>query len=178
MSETLQTKPSGRARDYTVDEVEAGLMAMVELNGNSSAASRRTGIPDATLRCWRNKTEKERYLKIRAERMPELRDKAAERNERAAEEEIEVAGKLVERMKQKLEADELDLPDRDLAGAIRNLDVGAKLHTDSARDLRGETSVTVVQHRSFKDVQRALQAKGVDFELPSEEVPEAKEIEG
>ena len=61
--------------------------------------------------------------------------------------------------------DKLDeIPARDLLGAVRNAAVTVGVHSDKARDLRGEPTA-VVEHRSPKQVLKALEAMGIEVEV-------------
>jgi hypothetical protein len=88
--------------------------------------------------------------------LPELKAKLAAQHEDLARRQIEVSAKLTDRLEK--EADEL--PIRDVSTAQRNLDVGSGIHSDKAKDLRGDPSL-IVERRSLQEIERRLGELGL-----------------
>lgn len=63
-------------RKPTIDKIESGLMAVVAEGNNLAAASRRSGVPAATLKAWRD------------DRYPEMFSRLKERYEREVEDQV------------------------------------------------------------------------------------------
>ncbi len=88
--------------------------------------------------------------------MPRLKAEMADEHSALAHRGMEVEHKLLDR----LEAEADDIPARDLPGAIRNVGVGAGIHTDKARDLRGDPSMVVRREtRSVEELIHLIQTK-------------------
>ncbi len=95
--------------------------------------------------------------------MPQLRAHLARKHTQLAEQQIEVSARLTNEMVTRVENGE-ELPLRDLAGAVRNFDVGSGIHTDKSRELRGEPTYIVTEHRDVAQILRELQGEGVNVE--------------
>jgi hypothetical protein len=103
--------------------------------------------------------------------LPRLKDELADQHTDLARYQMDVSRNFTER----LELEASDLKARDLPGAIRSLDVGSGIHSDKARDLRGDPSA-VVEHRSASDIMRKLKQMGLVIEAEGEEVESPPEL--
>jgi hypothetical protein len=88
------------------------------------------------------RTQVERYLRLRAELVPRIHAKIAQECEDSAE----LAGQLERRMLAKLGEDFEKLPPRDQPGAIRNVATVKVINVDNAALLRGQPA-EIVEHR-------------------------------
>jgi hypothetical protein len=114
-----------------------------------------------TLRDWRN-ADSLGYHKLQQNVLPEVRERAAEMHTDLAEREVELSGRLVSDLGERMDKEKM--PVRDLPGAIRNLDVGAGVNRTKAGELRNEPNVRVQKQQDVGDILRALEAEG--FPLP------------
>lgn len=145
-------------------------MALASGNSRKAAemlASQGLKVGSKTLWRWTNERHGEEYERIRRDVLPRVREHTAELHMELAEREIAMSHELIDR----LDKTKGEIPPRDLPGAIRNLDVGSGVHTDKARDLRGDPTVTVEKH-SLQETIRGLEDLGLKVKIVHDEVIE------
>ncbi len=162
---------------YANAEQERGLVALALCSGNSRRAAklladRGLPIPRSTLKQWPD-LYPDQYAGVQTRVLPELKARLAEEHTALAEDLMDLSREMAGR----LMIEYTELPVRDLSSGIRNATVASAVHTDKARDLRGEAT-TVVEHRSIKEIERRLREL---FNVPPGEplviAGEAEEIE-
>ena len=149
---------------YSDQEIELGLSAVALYSGNTrraaeSLAAAGQQIPRETLRDWLNAHSTE-YERVRQQITPRLKERMAERHSELAEAGMELEAELLAKTFESLG----EIPARDLPGAIRNAAVTVGVHSDKARDLRGEPTA-VVEHRSPQQILKALEGMGIEVEV-------------
>jgi hypothetical protein len=159
-------KRAGGSR-FNEEEIERGLVALALYSGNSRRASKALkgqglSVGATTLRRWKDDLHPEQYRKLQQDVLPEVRERAAEMHTDLAEREVELSGRLVRDLGERMDKEKM--PVRDLPGAIRNLDVGAGVNRTKAGELRNEPNVRVQKQQDVGDILRALEAEG--FPLP------------
>jgi hypothetical protein len=162
---------------YTEAETEQGLVALAVCSGNSRRAARLLAdrglpIPRSTLKQWPD-LYPDQYAAVQTRILPELKARLAEEHTALAEDLMDLSREMSARLMQEYG----ELPVRDLPSGVRNITVASAIHTDKARDLRGDPT-TVVEHRSIADIKRRLREL---FQVPDDEpliiAGEAEEIE-
>jgi hypothetical protein len=161
-SSKMPKKEVAKGNRYDLPGVIRGLTAIAYANGNCSKASRdlkEAGIKirQQTLSNWL-RDHKEDYERIRREILPQVGAVVADEHLDLARKQIQISNELAAR----LQEEGRDIPIRDVAGAMRNADVGASIHTERARDLQGDFETPNKQNRSLPELIRALKAKGVE----------------
>lgn len=144
---------------YGLPEVTRGLTAVAYANGNFAKAARDLRedgwtIEDKTLSRWVNGKHKADYERIRREVLPIVGAQTADEHMALARKQIGIASQLADRLLEN--ADQLE--PKDLAGAMRNADVGSGIHTEKARDLAGDFE-TPAKSRSAEEILRSLFSK-------------------
>jgi hypothetical protein len=178
---TVHKSSEKRAGEFVVKkarfneaEVDRGLVALAIASGNARRASKALAeqgmkVSPQALRDWRHTRYPDRYAELQQRVLPEIRAHTAELHADLAERQVVAAGCLLDDlMKRIVNEEKMEL--RDQSAAIRNLDVGAGIHTDKSRDLRGEGTTVVHEHRDVAEILRDLRAEG--FELP----PDAERV--
>ena len=163
---------------YSPEEIERGLYALARVNGNTQRASRELkeqgqGIPESTLRLWKAKTHADRYARIREEVIPTIYQRHADKFHELVAIESNIAEQIARELESKI--DQLD--PRDLATALRNLEVSKSLNFDKASIADGRPTV-ITEKRDLGDIVRALKAKGIEVEViegEAEALPPATE---
>ena len=167
-------------KDYSVEEIEKGLLAVAYWNGNTRKAAAMLQESDpplqinhATLYYWVRNNHAQTYERIRQELAPKVQARAAEEHSALAAKQIAVSGEMTERLSRKSH----HIPARDLPGAIRNLSTAAAIHEDKTDLLRGEPGRREAQ-KSATELLRGLAIKlGKDpkqIEGTAEEEPQAQ----
>lgn len=184
MNQQLTEKPKRTEVDFAVDQkLERALLAVAAFNGNTRKASaflKETDsyeIPHQTLWYWARKEHVERYEAIRREVLPHIRAQAADEHMELAELQMEANRKIVTRLTANID----ELPIKELAGASRNMSVGAAVETEKAQLLNDQPT-----HRSAVDLLGTLQelkALGVEakrvLNLEAEEISlDGADVEG
>jgi hypothetical protein len=172
MSKTaVEKKKHPHRKDYTDQEVEAGLTALALCSGHRERAAelvKETGleIPAETIRSWANRTRVEDYARIREQVAPRLQAELAEVHEALATGAAELEAKTINRLDQRL--DQGDVEDKDLANILKNLAIAGGVHVDKAQLLKNLP--TVIVKRDASEVLRKLQSRGivVDAEVVEE----------
>lgn len=166
MSTELAQRPKGvRKPKKSEREIERGLLALAECNGNSRKASELLVEDDielhpTTLQRWSTDGHAQRYEEIRAEVLPKVRRKAADEHRRLAEKANEVNELLLARLK----AEAKDLPVRDLSPAARNMSVSSSIHTEKSELLDGLPTEIRGGEKDAASVLRKLSGRGLKFE--------------
>jgi transposase-like protein len=149
----MSDSPTRKRQRYT-DQQQAEALALVQANGGDTAAtSAATGIPEATLRAWRDGERRPPVVQLCSEKKEAL----AEQFEALAERAVQVADAKVE------------------SASARDAAVIAGIATDKALLLRGEATA-IVQHQDdarlaelrarYVEAQRVAREE-LGFELPA-----------
>jgi len=155
-------------------EVERGLVALALSNGSPTHAQRLLAadglaIPLQTLKSWKYRDHVERYEQIRARELPRIKQQLADRHTHLAELHADLAEKAARRLDEAIDNNELK--PHQLGGVMHQSNVGSGIHTDKARDLRGDATVVVEDRRTTEEIIRGLAALGV-IELEDGDVVE------
>jgi hypothetical protein len=168
MTQVAEVKQKQR---YKEQEVQRALIEIAACGGNTRMASKHLAeegldIPHPTLWCWKAKVHAEKYELIREEQLPKIRRYVADLHIAGATRRMETADELMDALAAK--KDELEA--RDLSSAIRNLDVGAGIHSQNAEKLNDQPAIKTAHDfggmlREFK------QMTGIEVQLsvPDEE---------
>lgn len=161
-------------RRYGDKERYRGILAVVLASGNVRQAARELAadkeagfkVDKKTLTRW-VKQDQERYDELRRDYLPRVRALAAEQAMSARTQRLALAGKLTD----DLEKRRTELEARDISTAIRNLDVGAGIHTTNAEKLNDQAQLVDTHSRDAIEVLRELASIGFKGELPEPEPP-------
>jgi hypothetical protein len=169
MSTEVMQRPKLKPKK-TEREIERGLLALAECNGNSRRAAallKQDGIvlDHSTLAKWANNGHAQRYEEIRAEVLPKVRRKAADEHRQLAEKANEVNALILDRLKAKVE----DLPPKELSGAARNMSVSSAVHTEKSELLDGLPTEIRSDGKDAASVLRKLSGRGLRFEATERE---------
>ena len=165
---------------YTEEQIDRALVEVALCGGNTHFAARNlkaagTPVPRRTLRTWVERTQVERYLRLRAELVSRIHAKIA----RECEDSAELAGHLERRMLAKLAEDFEKLPPRDQPGALRNVSTSKAINIDKAALLRGQPT-EIVEHK--QDVQELWAEFAAMFpsvvNSTAEEITDAEVVHG
>lgn len=154
---------------YSPAEVDAALTTLAYYGGNAARTSQETGIPAMTLKDWRNRTHRERYLEIQEREGPKLEAIAAGHARevilRAAEIEHNVLDRLTDNT---LSTKEL----AEAAGAFQRVTTAKGINTTKLLELTGRPT-SIVEHREGNEILRSLAAKvpGLILDSTAEELP-------
>jgi hypothetical protein len=154
-----QSKKVSR-RDYTTEEIDRILAAVILHDGNVRRAVRvlkgqGLDVPRETVRGWVT-SRSERYAQLRDKLLPEIHGRVAEEHTELARANIDG-----ERLALARTIAELDnIPARDLSTVSRNMAVGSGIHTQRAMELRGLSQPTVAVQVNIGDQIRGIAAKG------------------
>lgn len=163
-------------RRWTQQDIEKCLHVLAWENGSAIRSmpiiKEQFGIsvPKATLVTWKNRLHRDRYHQIREEVIPKIRARAAESAMSLAEEQAEVSAQILARIKEELP----EIPARDLAGALRNVETSKAINLDKHQVLTGAPT-SVVEHRSLRDLIQGLEKRGV-VRIQDAEVVEHDEL--
>jgi hypothetical protein len=164
--------------NYSLEEVEAGLLELACSRGNSRRASaalaeRGIKIPWRTLYDWKRK-HVDRLDELEEQILPEIRKRLARDQEAIASQAARATLKLIQRVEQK--ADKIEA--RDLPGAVRNMEVTSATAIDKHSVLHGLPS-EIRQTDSAEDILKRMQQKhpGMFIDSTAEEIPEAEVVE-
>jgi hypothetical protein len=138
---------------YTEQEVEEALSVLAVV-GNDAEASRRTGIPKATLCNWRNNVHATRYDEIRAEVLPKIREALAAQAEQAAQEQGYAAQLLLAKLVEEIP----NMKPGEVAGALRNLETSKAINIDKSQLLRGQPT-SIIEKRDSQQILDSLAAR-------------------
>lgn len=174
---TKKKNPAGPA--WSVEDREEALALLALYNGTATTAAaemttlKGKELSPATLRSWKSR-HRDRYEEIREDLQRRVKSRSAENHARLAERAAAVVDNLLER----LEQEGHEIPISQVPTAARSIATVAGIHTDKARDLRGDPTVIQHQRLDWNALQRSLQAKGVEvvIESTAEEITEAEEV--
>lgn len=162
---------------YSAEQVEAGLMALAAWRGNARRASadlaeRGIRIPWRTLYDWR-RSHADRLAELEEQVLPQIRSRLAREQESIASQAARTTIKLIQRLEQRAG----EIAPRDLAGAVRNMEVTAATAIDKHSVLHGLPS-EIRQTDSAEDVLKRLQQKypGMFIEGSAEEIDDAEVV--
>lgn len=168
--------PKKPRRKWTQQEIEKCLHVLAWENGSAIRSipiiEEQFGIsvPKPTLISWKNQLHRDRYHQIREEVIPKIRARAAESAMSLAEEQAEVSAQILHRIRDELP----EIPARDLAGALRNVETSKAINLDKHQVLTGAPT-SVVEHRSLRDLVHGLEKRGV-IRIQDAEVVEHDEL--
>ena len=143
-------------RSYNEDEIERGLTALALAGNNSTQAGEQCGIPDRTLRDWRQQYP-ERYSEIRAGRVADIDRELMHEYKALARDAQIAAAKAVALEQERLEAGEV----RDAASSARNLTITSATATDKSL-LLDDRPTQITEHRTSDQAIEELRRLGVD----------------
>lgn len=161
--ERAKPKPVRERPTYDPEQVERGLIALAECNGNGRKAERLLAqdgisIAQATLYEWKNHRKVEQYERVKAEVLPKVRLKAAERHMDLSDRLMDTEGLILERLNQNVD----NLDPRDLAGSLRNVSTSGAIHTDKAQLLADQP--TEIRRLDTGEVLRKLGSRNMRLE--------------
>jgi len=172
LCERCGVKPHGHRKDYTDQEIDAGLTAFAICSGHRKKAAELVKtqgfeIPAETIREWANRTHPDRYDRIRTKIAPKLQQQMADTHQALAGTAAELEARVVEKLETRLETG--DVEDRDLANIFKSAAIAGGIHVEKAQ-LLNDRPTQIVQ-RSASEVLRKLKSKGVvvDAEVVEEE---------
>jgi|GEM_PF-4573562 len=181
MTETAvaeKAKAHPHRKDYTDQEVDAGLTAYAICSGRHERAAallkKETGfeVPAETIRGWARRTHPDRYERIREEVAPKLQRQMADTHQALADMAATMEAEAVEKLQRRIQQG--DVEDKDLANIFKNAAIAAGIHTEKAELLNGRP--TSRRERSADEVLRSLEGKGLQFiEGEAEEIESGPE---
>ncbi len=135
---TNALKSRNGGRRYSDEEIELALTTLVLNCGNvartvKALAESGFGLPESTLRYWRSDLYADRYRDLDEAEVPRRYGRAAESFEAVVARATAAENRLLD----KLEREEDQLPTRDVAGALRNVATTKGINQDKALLLRG-----------------------------------------
>jgi hypothetical protein len=129
---------------YEPDKIESALEVLAA-TGSPTRASRQVGIPEATLRHWRDNLYADRYEEICQEIAPRLKQRAIDASiqfiNQAADKEAELLDSITVQ----------DLEPKDRPGALRNVATAAALRNDKILGPLTNRPTIVVAHRTLDE---------------------------
>lgn len=165
-----------KQRSHSAATVQRGLMAVAAANGNARMASvalAQDGIDLShdLLYSWKSKVHAEQYQRVRAELLPQIRERQADAHRALELRQLETSLEATQLIQDRLPK----MEDRDLINAQGKADIGSGIHAEKALLLDGQP--TQIIRRDASDVIRKLKNRGFDFEgeVVSEEDAEVVE---
>jgi hypothetical protein len=130
-------------KEYSLDHIERGLMALIMSGNNSRAAVRllntqKISVPESTLRGWKDKYP-DLYYELKDKQLPALRKKHEQALEEGLTETYEVYQRAVRYADAQIESGDL----KDGATAAKNLAASYRELSNSLRLSRGEPTEIV-----------------------------------
>jgi hypothetical protein len=107
------------------------------------------------LRDWPT-THQDRYEKLKADLIPRIQERVAEKHLALADGQMEVAWDFLQRLKREKD----NVPARDLSTNLRNLVVGSAVNTDKAHMLREGFRPQVNVNVDLSEMLRSMAARG------------------
>lgn len=158
---TIEPAPNS---EYTAEDIERALTVRVAAGSHRGASQLLAtelgmSVPEGTLARWVRETYRDRYLELRAELAPMLREVAAAANEDIAAKIAEVEQPLIERVESQIG----EMKGKDAAIALKNLALAKNIATDKALLLRGEPT-QITEHRDPLELYRRLEQLGCKVE--------------
>lgn len=159
-------------RRHGEKEISAGLHALALCSGHAPRASdllaeQGIRIPYSTLNYWAKERFTERYEQVREEVEPKLKAEMADMHQALAKGAGEIEARAVERLREKLDNDEI--PGKDLSAVMQRAAIATGIHGDKHLLYSGQP--TSIVKRDATEILRALKGKGFEFDLPAQEVP-------
>ncbi len=124
------TLPEDRQRKTPDSKILEGLGALAQCDGSTRRAHRACGIPESTLRVWKNKFP-DQYLELRKREIPKIRDRVTEKLSEVFTKAHAVELKTLEKIEEALDAG--DITPREYANLVRSISTTkgiALTHTD------------------------------------------------
>lgn len=176
MTTTAVEKPKRQhphRKDYTDAERDAALTALIICSGHRDRAEALLAeegieVPAKTIYDWATRTQTERYQRLRQEIEPRLRREMADMHQSLAQSAGEIEMKAITRLKEKLDADEVE--PKDLSAVMQRSAIATGIHGEKHLLYSGQP--TQIIKRDATEVMRKLKARGFDFDLGPEDVSE------
>ena len=162
MTETLTRS----RRDYTDQEINAGLTAMAICSGHRDRAhalleEQEIRIPASTLSEWCRKTKLALYERTRQEVAPMLKAQMADMHQELAQTAGDLEREAVSRLRDRMKADEVET--KDLHGIARTAAIATGIHGEKHLLYSGQP--TQIVQRDATEVLRELETLGYRPEL-------------
>jgi len=143
---------------YTEEQKERALQLMALL-GNAAEVSRQladdkgdpVGIPETTLRHWKNTSHRDRFLEIRADVLPQIQKTIAAQ----LEDDVIADSAVIEKLRDEMLLKIGDMKAGEIASAYRNLGVKRAVDIDKSQLLRGNPT-EIVQTQNADELIGAL----------------------
>lgn len=135
---------------------QRGFVALALAGDNAARASEACGIPQTTLKEWRQDHRHE-YDRVRRELVPQLEQLVVNESYARVIELGELEARVAAALFKAIEAGEI--PKRDLPGALRNITTSKAINVDKILALSGRPT-SIVEHRSAQDLVRRLASLG------------------
>lgn len=161
--ERQKPKPVRERPTYDPEQVERGLIALAECNGNGRKAERLLsqdgiGIDHTTLYRWRKYEHAEQFERVRAEVLPKVRLAASEDHMALSERCMEAEHLLLDRL-----VDEVpNLDKRDISTSLRNVSTSGAIHVDKGQVLSDQP--TEIRRLDTGEVLRKLGSRNMRLE--------------
>lgn len=172
MSETAvaERQPKVR-RDYTDQEINAGLTAMAICSGHRERAHKLLKaegitVPATTLSDWTKRSRQDQYERIRQEIAPKIQAQMADTQQALAQDAAELEAKALIMLHQQMDSGALEA--KDAANIYKNAGIIGAVHVDKAQ-LLNERPTQIVQ-RDLSETLREL--KGIGLEIQAEVISE------
>jgi hypothetical protein len=167
-----------QTRRYDEETIETALTVTALCGGNTRHAVRRLkeqgiDVPSSTLAAWKDRQHAARYAVIRDERAAEIQRRVAVAQEDVALKAAQITSKLLDR----LDKEALEIPIRDLAGAVRNVATTGGIGSDKLMTLRERPLPAPTAGRDVAEILRALTAMGVVQEIGNTPAPAITDAE-
>lgn len=170
----------GQSRNYTPEEVDKGLIALLALGNSNRAAHylREQGIEITAqlLRDWKTRVHVDRYVELAGQYQDKQAAIIATENEEVARYTTSLEMKTLGLIEQAIDGPSTEsegLKPADLAAlsnTLRNLSVTKGISVDKiASPLRGRPT-SVVEHRSLDEIKRRWEARGL-IDGTADEIP-------
>jgi hypothetical protein len=144
------------AQPHSQETIETALRSLANVGGSVRRAAKITGVPERTLRSWKNELYRDRYEQHASEVAQLIEDGAIvelrERITRASE----LEDRLLDELERKLRKGEV----RDPAAAAQRLAVIKGINVDKLLKLTGRPTV-VHEHRNYVELVESLRRRGL-----------------
>jgi hypothetical protein len=155
----LATKPKRSTYDEATKQ--RGLIAYVAASGNRKKAAEALAadgiqVDPSTIYYWVHKTHRDDYERIRAQMLPEIRERQADAHRDLEHRQLEVSHEAAELLKGRLPK----MEDKDLINAMGKADIGSGIHAEKAELLNDRPTQRVTV--DLPAVLKELKSLGVD----------------
>jgi hypothetical protein len=144
-------------------DLETGLLALVHEQGSAKRAAARCAalgvkISHETLRRWKE-SHADRIAEIRRERLPQIREEAAQRHDVLAEKNMSVHQQALD----KLSGDIPKMEGKEVGRLVQPTAISAGIHRTKSAELRNEIPPSVGITINFAEQVRGMASKGTKF---------------